>query len=84
MSGYFKPWSKPPELRPGELVRLVEEGPLYRVVRVTPTCATLKLRHAEPRPVSIPGRPTFYVYEQGAPIMVATTAFVIRVAPKEA
>jgi hypothetical protein len=82
MSGSFSRWTRPPVLTVGEIVRLIEGGPLYRVSRVTPTSATLKPRHAEPRPVAIPGRPVFYVYEHGQPVFVSTHAFVIR-EPKE-
>jgi hypothetical protein len=87
MSGSFRPWTRPPVLTVGEIVRLIEGGPLYRVSRVTPTSATLKPRTSVPSLVEIKAKGTrsarsFYVYEQGQPIFVSTHAFVIRV-PKE-
>ena len=87
MSGSFRPWTRPPVLTVGEIVRLIEGGPLYRVARVTPTSATLKPRTSVPSLVEIKAKGTrparsFYVYEQGQPIFVSTHAFVVRV-PKE-
>jgi hypothetical protein len=83
VSGAFKPWTRPPELVVGEIVRLVAEGPFYRVARVTRTCATLKPRAVEGVLVEIPARGarearSFMVYEHGQPVMVSTHAFVIR------
>lgn len=65
-------------LEQGEVVRLVEGGPEYRVTRVNSCAAYLKRHHAVAKEVTLPDGRSFMAHEEGNVFAISPTSFVFR------
>jgi len=74
----IRPKRRDRRLRAGELVRLDEGGPVYRVVRVNDCAAYIRKTVPKGRVVELPNGRTFEAHEDGGLIPIAPCAFVIR------
>lgn len=65
-------------LEQGEIVRLTQGGPEYRVTRVNSCAAYLKRHHAVAKEVTLPDGRTFLAHEEGSVFAISPTSFVFR------
>lgn len=69
------------QLEVGQVVRLSESGPAFRVTRVTLGAAYLKRRNAVPKLVQLLGGRSFLASEEGGVLAVAPRSYVYHEVP---